>query len=335
MGRIVKRCRAHQLRRSPYPIPLNRYASERRDWEQATCSVCLEFPHNAVLLLCSSHDKGCRPYMCGTNFRHSNCLDLFKKAYSRPVENPPLDVQEPFLSLSWPPCKKSEPTELSCPLCRGQVKGWTVVEPARLYLNKKKRSCIEDGCSFKGSYKVLRKHVRDSHPRAKPREVDPVLEAKWKALEMQSEQQDVLSTIRSSMPRSVVWGDYVIDMDSGSSDMDDFDDDDEDDEFDDGDGDGGSQEGRTGTDRHIRERLFYFLLQERGLMENLVRFRRNNSAPEEGGSTAVGYRPEEDDDYARDGRNRRRRIADFMRDDRRVRQPPQQRSRGRSASGRS
>lgn len=175
--------------------------------------------------------------------------------------------------------------------------------------------------------------MRDNHPRAKPREVDPVLEAKWKALEMQSEQQDVLSTIRSSMPRSVVWGDYVIDMDSGSSDMDDFDDDDEDDEFDDGDGDGGSQEGRTGTDRHIRERLFYFLLQERGLMENLVRFRRNNSAPEEGGSAAVGYLSEEDDDFVRDGRSRRRRIADFMRDDRRVRRP--QRSRGRSASGRS
>ncbi|OEL24687.1 hypothetical protein BAE44_0014293 [Dichanthelium oligosanthes] len=39
----------------------------------------MDHPHNAVLLLCSSHDKGCRSYICDTSYRHSNCLDRYKK----------------------------------------------------------------------------------------------------------------------------------------------------------------------------------------------------------------------------------------------------------------
>ncbi|GAB2271978.1 hypothetical protein Dimus_038941 [Dionaea muscipula] len=57
--------------------------SEKKDWEAAACAVCMEFPHNAVLLLCSSHNKGCRPYMCATGHRFSNCLDQYRKAYTK------------------------------------------------------------------------------------------------------------------------------------------------------------------------------------------------------------------------------------------------------------
>ncbi|KAJ8618910.1 hypothetical protein MRB53_015096 [Persea americana] len=115
----------------------------------------MEFPHNAVLLLCSSHDKGCRPYI-------------------------------------------------------GQVKGWTVVEAARKYLNAKMRTCMQDGCSFVGTYKELRKHVRAEHPFAQPREVDPILEQKWRRLEHERERDDVISTVMSSIPGAMVLGDYVI-----------------------------------------------------------------------------------------------------------------------------
>ncbi|CBI23881.3 unnamed protein product, partial [Vitis vinifera] len=196
-----RRIASRQFRPTPYPLPSGNQdvseeiyskkcckSLEKKDWEDATCSVCMEYPHNAVLLLCSSHDKGCRPYMCGTSFRYSNCLDQYKKAYT----------------------KKCEVTELACPLCRGQVKGWTVVEPAREYLNAKKRSCMQDNCSFVGNYKELRKHVRAEHPSAQPREVDPILEQKWRRLERERERDDVISTIRSSMPGAMVFGDYVI-----------------------------------------------------------------------------------------------------------------------------
>ncbi|RVW81052.1 hypothetical protein CK203_045374 [Vitis vinifera] len=189
---------------------------EKKDWEDATCSVCMEYPHNAVLLLCSSHDKGCRPYMCGTSFRYSNCLDQYKKAYTKVTSTNPgqsLDgsVDNPIMNpvSNWP-VEKCEVTELACPLCRGQVKGWTVVEPAREYLNAKKRSCMQDNCSFVGNYKELRKHVRAEHPSAQPREVDPILEQKWRRLERERERDDVISTIRSSMPGAMVFGDYVI-----------------------------------------------------------------------------------------------------------------------------
>eukprot|EP00250_Pteridium_aquilinum_P004655 c14865_g1_i1 orf=168-1439(+) len=51
----------------------------RDDWEDALCPICLESPHNAVLLMCSSHANGCRPYMCNTSDRHSNCLHQYQK----------------------------------------------------------------------------------------------------------------------------------------------------------------------------------------------------------------------------------------------------------------
>ncbi|KAF5739687.1 hypothetical protein HS088_TW12G00897 [Tripterygium wilfordii] len=172
--------------------------SEKRAWDDVTCSVCLEYPHNAVLLLCSSYNKGCRPYMCSTSRRFSNCLDQYKKAYSKVSES----TEQMNRSVDVP--------ELLCPLCRGQVKGWTVVEPARKYFNAKKRSCMQDKCSFYGTYKVLRKHVKAKHPLARPRAVDPLHEEKWKNLECERERNDVISTIMSSTPGAVVLGDYVL-----------------------------------------------------------------------------------------------------------------------------
>lgn len=177
-----------------------------KDWEDAPCSVCMEFPHNAVLLLCSSYDKGCRPYMCGTNHRFSNCLDLFKKAYMKIGKE---SVGSSMSSIR----PNTDISKLACPLCRGEVKGWTVVESARKYLNAKKRGCMQDNCSHRGTYKELRKHVKVDHPLAKPRRVDPVLEQNWRRIENERERRDVLSTIRSSMPGSVVMGDYVIEND--------------------------------------------------------------------------------------------------------------------------
>lgn len=54
-------------------------AALHKEWDDALCPICMDHPHNAVLFLCSSHDKGCRSYICDTSYRHSNCLDRFKK----------------------------------------------------------------------------------------------------------------------------------------------------------------------------------------------------------------------------------------------------------------
>ncbi|XP_051145624.1 uncharacterized protein LOC127261350 isoform X2 [Andrographis paniculata] len=236
---------SRQLRSAPYPIPSSYNVTEvmpqkdcsklleKKDWEDATCSVCMECPHNAVLLLCSSHDKGCRPYMCGTSIRYSNCLDQYKKAYTKLISSNSQPLQDSFdsqitraLSSSHHSLENCEALELACPLCRGQVKGWTVVEPARDYLNGKKRTCMQDNCLFIGTYRELRKHVKAEHPSAKPRQVDPTLEQKWRRMERERERDDVISTIRSSMPGAVVFGDYVIEgspFDINSEDEDGFD----------------------------------------------------------------------------------------------------------------
>ncbi|KAK6780407.1 hypothetical protein RDI58_022591 [Solanum bulbocastanum] len=31
-----------------------------KELDGASCPICMNHPHNAVLLLCRSHDKGCR-----------------------------------------------------------------------------------------------------------------------------------------------------------------------------------------------------------------------------------------------------------------------------------
>jgi|UniRef100_A0A2N9G410 hypothetical protein len=191
-------------------------ASDKKDWKDATCPVCLEYPHNAVLLLCSSYNKGCRPFICATSHRYSNCLEQYKKAYTKVTPVPSSQHRNELMENSslisglGHHNEKMEVPELLCPLCRGQVKGWTVVEPARKYLNGKKRACMQDDCSFVGTYKQLRKHVRVKHPLACPRAVDPILKEKWKRLECEREQNDVISTIISSTPGAVVLGDYVI-----------------------------------------------------------------------------------------------------------------------------
>ncbi|PNX87734.1 hypothetical protein L195_g043828 [Trifolium pratense] len=48
-------------------------------------------PHNTVLLKYSSHDKGCRPYMCNTSYQHSNCLDQFCKSFDSNLSSSKLE----------------------------------------------------------------------------------------------------------------------------------------------------------------------------------------------------------------------------------------------------
>lgn len=258
-----------------------------KELDEISCPICMDHPHNAVLLLCSSHDKGCRSYVCDTSYRHSNCLDRFKKlrantansptepsslslnAFSsfntygtnsalRPnlneaYENLNLNESNSVLSVDLheePPQENNNTQDqnsiletgggnveaieseslrerveldeldvenssesnlsLKCPLCRGDVLGWEVVEEARKYLNSKRRGCSRESCSFSGNYQELRRHARRIHPTTRPSDIDPSRERAWRRLEHQRELGDVVSAIRSAMPGAVVVGDYVI-----------------------------------------------------------------------------------------------------------------------------
>lgn len=188
-----------------------------KEWEEARCPVCMEHPHNAVLLMCSSHEKGCRPYMCDTSHRHSNCLDQFRKSFSgtSPQEENTTEVSsaeqlettvplvhvrrsevgsssEQFISLD-----TEKKQKLVCPLCRGKVTGWTVVDSARNFMNAKSRSCASETCDFCGTYADLRKHARQEHPLVRPSEADPERERNWRRLERQRDFGDLMSTLQS------------------------------------------------------------------------------------------------------------------------------------------
>lgn len=183
----------------------------------------MEHPHNAVMLLCSSRDKGCHPFMCDTSYRHSNCLDQFRKAFAEtpstmeaqeetlhsntvshlmPSEMTPSDMQEEIneqaSNSSTVSCESQLQPKLVCPLCRGHINGWVVVEPARQFMNAKVRSCACETCDFTGTYTDLRKHARLEHPCVRPSEADPERQRDWRRLERQRDLGDVLSTIQSA-----------------------------------------------------------------------------------------------------------------------------------------
>ncbi|KAK6153731.1 hypothetical protein DH2020_013370 [Rehmannia glutinosa] len=147
---------------------------DEREWEEARCPICMEHPHNAVLLFCSSRDKGCRPFICDTSYRHSNCLDQYRKSSA----------------ASSPEEKQSD---LVCPLCRGVITGWDVIQPARRFLNSKTRNCSLETCNFSGNYTELRKHARLEHPLDRPSEVSPTRQSNWTMLEQQMEMEDALA----------------------------------------------------------------------------------------------------------------------------------------------
>lgn len=242
------------IRASPYPSSSSRAGKSARkeslenvkEWEEARCPVCMEHPHNAVLLICSSHEKGCRPYMCNTSYRHSNCLDQFCKSFADPsptipqVESQisntvesrtddvpedrseatvqsriyvpedrsevtvqsridvPEDRSEGLVTMPVLSCENDEKSKLVCPLCRGQIKEWKVVEAARHFMNEKSRSCSCETCSFTGTYTDLRKHARLEHPLERPSAVDPERQRSWRRLERQRDLGDLLSTLQTS-----------------------------------------------------------------------------------------------------------------------------------------
>ncbi|KAL0380411.1 UNVERIFIED_CONTAM: hypothetical protein Sangu_0105400 [Sesamum angustifolium] len=189
---------------------------DEREWEEARCPICMEHPHNAVLLLCSSREKGCRPFICDTSYRHSNCLDQYRKsaaASSLPGE---------------------QHSDLVCPLCRGVITGWDVIQPARTFMNSKMRSCSLETCVFTGNYAELRKHARLEHPYKRPSEASPTRQSNWAMLEQQREIEDALahqSDIEydwDGWPRWDEWGEddlwsdgSFFDFPSGMSDIED------------------------------------------------------------------------------------------------------------------
>ncbi|KAK6143989.1 hypothetical protein DH2020_020809 [Rehmannia glutinosa] len=207
-----------------------------KEWDEASCPICMDHPHNAVLLICSSHDKGCRSYICDTSYRHSNCLDRFKKlkeensdslspgSHHDSINSPSANLDSTTSSfvvtdhLDHTPTdlgetnidKSEEGSNLKCPLCRGSVLGWKVLEEARKYLNLKSRSCSRDSCLFSGNYRELRRHARRVHPAVRPADVDPSRQRAWRRLEDQREYNDIVSAINSAVPGAVVVGDYMI-----------------------------------------------------------------------------------------------------------------------------
>ncbi|KAM0941965.1 putative transcription factor C2H2 family [Dioscorea sansibarensis] len=227
--------------------------AQYKEWDEVSCSICMDHPHNAVLLICSSHEKGCQSYICDTSYRHSNCLDRFKQSRVNLQDNTShpefsvngnVDEQRFDQGNNGLPVvlennndiheqsglaeaqtderisreesgEQVKPDNLKCPLCRGTVMGWIIVKEARQYMDLKSRSCSRESCTFSGNYRELRRHARRVHPTTRPAEVDPSRQRAWRRMEHQREYGDIISAIRSAMPGAIVFGDYVLDGGEG------------------------------------------------------------------------------------------------------------------------
>lgn len=200
-----------------------------REWEEARCLICMEHPHNAVLLLCSSRDKGCQPYMCDTSHRHSNCLDQFCKSSAVGAQQDEDNVSGAvFRRGSWAQALSDatrshvqQQPELAFPLCRGHVRGWIVVKAARNLMNSKTRSCALETCNFSGNYAELRKHARHEHPLERPSEADPVRQSDWTRLERQRDFEDAFSAYQAPSGDDSSGDDFLteLSLDSGLFDL--------------------------------------------------------------------------------------------------------------------
>lgn len=240
------RCSSSRPKRSFPKIP-SESEENIKEWEDARCPVCMEHPHNAVLLICTSHDKGCRPYMCDTSYRHSNCLDQFRKSFTATSSAVPQQEMNLSVDANLSPAatsdativeaeeiierpatvsletqvlsdgpgtssEKSAPPKLVCPLCRGQIKDWIIEQPARRFMNAKSRSCACETCDFMGSYRDLRKHARLEHPLVRPSEADPERQRNWRRMERQRDIGDLISTLQSSFSEDRSDEDAVLPM---------------------------------------------------------------------------------------------------------------------------
>ncbi|CAH8381274.1 unnamed protein product [Eruca vesicaria subsp. sativa] len=113
---------SNRTRVSPYPLRSTRTQKEPiqaqgpSQWEDIQCVICLEAPHNAILL--------------DTSVRHSNCFKKYRKKKTNHLTK-----------------------VLNCPYCRGEVyEAMKVSSTGRRSLNAKPRSCAFENCNFSGTY---------------------------------------------------------------------------------------------------------------------------------------------------------------------------------------
>ncbi|KAK6911255.1 Protein of unknown function DUF1644, partial [Dillenia turbinata] len=200
-----------------------------KELDEALCPICMDHPHNAVLL-CSSHDKGCGSYVCDTSHRHSNCLDRFKKLDPRnkpSQQSSSLPEHTDHVSLGQLPLNATESDsgltvrnelaeeavgdyDIQDAYMQIENHGRLTVRAVRQYLDLKRRNCSQESCAFSGNYRVLRRHARRVHPMKRPADVDPSRQRAWWRLEHQREYGDIVNAIHSSMPGAIVLGDYAI-----------------------------------------------------------------------------------------------------------------------------
>ncbi|KAG7572307.1 hypothetical protein ISN44_As09g006750 [Arabidopsis suecica] len=171
---------SNKVRVSPYPLRSSRTDKQKSSespietsWEDVRCVICMEPPHNAVLLTCSSSSSGCHPYMCDTSVRHSNCFKQFRKKNRT---------------------KRLSTKTLQCPLCRGEIFETTkVTSTARRFMNAKPRSCSVEDCKFSGTYAQLNTHLKTEHRGIVPPKVDPQRQQRWEMMERDAEYVELMT----------------------------------------------------------------------------------------------------------------------------------------------
>ncbi|PPD72899.1 hypothetical protein GOBAR_DD30200 [Gossypium barbadense] len=200
-----------RCRRSPFSCHQSspKFPSETeenlKEWEDARCPVCMEHPHNAILLVCSSHEKGCRPYMCDTSYRHSNCFDQFRKSFSDTSATTPQNPQQGAQLVT---------TNLSPVVNATSESTISELREERTEEGPSNPSIIS--CENQVLPKLVCPLCRgESTLSARPSEADPERQRNWRRLERQRDLGDLLSTLQSSFGEERA-DDSILPIDDGS-----------------------------------------------------------------------------------------------------------------------
>ncbi|KAI5008510.1 hypothetical protein ZWY2020_009558 [Hordeum vulgare] len=191
-------------------------AALHKEWDDARCPICMDHPHNAVLVLCSSHDKGCRSYI-------SNRMD----SSSHPSSSLPGDTsnqRSPRLLIDVPEFRENLSHEhvirssatvsgqqegtnynqgpVTLEALMGQVKaGRSSKMPDSTWTRSQEAARGKHACAFSGTYGALRRHARRVHPTTRPADVDPSRRRAWHRLENQREYGDIMSATSGPLRR--------------------------------------------------------------------------------------------------------------------------------------
>ncbi|CAL5444065.1 unnamed protein product [Camellia sinensis] len=164
---------------------LQSVGGDEKEWEEVRCPICMEHPHNAVLLLCSSHERDVA-LTCATPASATRTVST-SSANHQPLPHHQQILLNKFL-FTLPPITE----ELRNNNKTSSQEGFMGDNSNQSFRAHSVGAKLTGTCDFSGTYSELRKHARLEHPFVRPSEADSRRQSDWMSLEHERDVQDII-----------------------------------------------------------------------------------------------------------------------------------------------